>query len=54
MTDKESLYNRIASANIMSDGMLKDISYGDFALMMVLKDRANKPQKIIKIDDIKS
>lgn len=40
---KESFYNKIASTNIMSDGMLKEVSYGDFALMMALKD---KPQDV--------
>jgi len=38
--DNKSFYWKISSANVLSDGMLKEVSYGDFALMTALK---NKP-----------
>ncbi|MGF7059828.1 hypothetical protein [Brassicibacter mesophilus] len=38
--DNKGFYWKISSANVMSDGMLKEVSYGDFALMSALK---NKP-----------
>ncbi|EOD00059.1 hypothetical protein [Caldisalinibacter kiritimatiensis] len=37
--EKNSFYTRLSQSNVMSDGMLKEISYGDYALMMVAKDR---------------
>lgn len=39
---KRNFYNRVSQANVMSDGMLQEVSYGDFALMSALKD---KPQE---------
>lgn len=41
---KKSFYNRVSQANVMSDGMLQEVSYGDFALMSALKD---KPQEVM-------
>lgn len=41
---KNSFYNRISQTNVMPDGMLQEISYGDFALMSILKD---KPQEVM-------
>lgn len=34
-----SFFNRVSQTNIMSDGMLKEVSEGDLAWLMVLKDR---------------
>lgn len=39
-----SFYNKIAQTNVMPDAMLQGVSYGDFALLMTLKD---KPQKVM-------
>ncbi|WIV11990.1 hypothetical protein [Proteiniborus sp. MB09-C3] len=36
--NRRPFYWKLSSANIMSDGMLKDISYGDYALMMAVND----------------
>ncbi len=37
--NRRPFYWKISSANVMSDGMLKGISYGDYALMMAVQDR---------------
>ncbi|WP_352418339.1 hypothetical protein [Proteiniborus sp.] len=37
--NRRPFYWKFSNANVMSDGMLKDISYGDYALMMVVKDK---------------
>lgn len=37
--NRRPFYWKFSAANVMSDGMLKDISYGDYALMMAAKDR---------------
>jgi len=37
--DSKSFFGRISAANVMPDGMLSEISYGDYALMMALKDK---------------
>ncbi len=47
---EHSLYNKIAQNNIMSDGMLSEVNYGDFALMMVLKDKPEASIPIQRID----
>jgi len=39
----KGFYWKISSANVLSDGMLKEVSYGDFALMSALK---NKPPEL--------
>ncbi|WP_202708707.1 hypothetical protein [Sporosalibacterium faouarense] len=41
---KNTFFNRISQSNIVSDAMLKEVNYGDYALMMALKD---KPQKVM-------
>lgn len=33
----------MAEANVMSDGMLKEVNFGDLSLMSVLKDRPVRP-----------
>ena len=38
MTEPKSIYTRMAEANVLPDGLLTDISYGDYAFMMVAKD----------------
>lgn len=37
--NRRPFYWKFSNANVMSDGMLKDISYGDYALMAAVKDR---------------
>lgn len=37
--NRRPFYWKLSSANVMSDGMLKGISYGDYALMMAVQDR---------------
>lgn len=36
--NRRPFYWKFSKANVMSDGMLKDISYGDYALMVAVKD----------------
>ncbi len=36
--NRRPFYWKFSSANVMSDGMLKNISYGDYALMMAVQD----------------
>lgn len=36
--NRRPFYWKFSSANVMSDGMLKGISYGDYALMMAVQD----------------
>ncbi len=38
----KSFMSTLSQTNIMSDGMLQGISYGDYALLMVTKDKPNK------------
>ncbi|SCG81975.1 hypothetical protein DW1_0355 [Proteiniborus sp. DW1] len=37
--NRRPFYWKLSSANIMPDGMLKGISYGDYALMMAVQDK---------------
>lgn len=37
--NNKGFYWKISSANVLSDGMLKEVSYGDYALMSALKDK---------------
>jgi hypothetical protein len=50
----KTFYTRVAQANIMPDGMMSEVSYGDFALMMVAKNRPVEPRKIRKNNNINS
>lgn len=51
--EKNWLINSISQSNIMSDAMLNEVSYGDYALLMVLKDRPIESKKDHKYDMIK-
>lgn len=44
--NRRPFYWKFSAANIMSDGMLKDISYGDYALMMTVKDKPTQQKNI--------
>lgn len=37
--DNNNFYKDLYQANIMPDGLLNPVSYQDYALMMVLKDK---------------
>ncbi|SHH58779.1 hypothetical protein SAMN02745135_01292 [Caloranaerobacter azorensis DSM 13643] len=39
MEKRKSLYNRISEANILPDGLLKEVSYDVLALAIVAKNR---------------
>lgn len=40
MKKKKSIYNRISEANVLPDGLLKEVSYDDLALAIIAR---NKP-----------
>lgn len=40
MEKKKSIYNRISKANVLPDGLLKEVSYDDLALAKIAR---NKP-----------
>ncbi len=42
-----SFYNKLSQANIMSDGIQNEVTYGDIALLKVLKDKPKEIKKIL-------
>ncbi|SDZ18336.1 hypothetical protein SAMN05660462_02140 [Proteiniborus ethanoligenes] len=44
--NRRPFYWKFSSYNVLSDGMLKDISYGDYALMMTVKDKPTEQKNI--------
>lgn len=45
-----NFFNRISQANTMPDGMLKEVTEGDIAWLMVLKDRPNEELKFYEAE----
>ncbi|MFA5523968.1 MAG: hypothetical protein WDA24_06400 [Tissierellales bacterium] len=52
--NRRPFYWKLSSANIMSDGMLKDISYEDYALMMATNNSPSLEKNEIEHDDNKN
>lgn len=48
--NRRPFYWKISNANVMSDGMLKNISHGDYALMVATKDRPMEQKNIYGYD----
>lgn len=44
--DNNNFYKDLYHANIMPDGLLNPVSYQDYALMMVLKDKDLKDNHV--------
>ncbi len=43
-------FNKVSQTNTMPDGMLKEVSEGDLAWLMVLKDRPNEELKFYEAE----